>query len=110
MKKLILFAIPLLLLGCRANFPVAQQSGKEDLAYLLFVSSQENKNATIDVVLDNETPFEARVVSKKKSNRRGTQYAVRTGTRSIKVSRQGTTLYQKQIFLSPQEVKQIVLP
>lgn len=110
MKRLILFLIPLLLAGCKANFPVAQEGGKEDIAYLLFVSSQENKNATIDVVLDNETPFEARVVSKKKSNRRGTQYSVRTGARSIKVFRNGTVLYQKQIFLSPQEVKQIILP
>lgn len=43
MKKLIilLFAIPFLLIGCRASLPVAQESGKEDIAYLLFVSSNE---------------------------------------------------------------------
>ena len=34
-KRLILFALPLLLCSCKANFPVAQQSGKEDIAYLL---------------------------------------------------------------------------
>ena len=41
MKKLIIsFAVLLvvLLTGCKANMPVAQQSGKEDIAYLLFVS------------------------------------------------------------------------
>lgn len=43
MKRLLilLFVIPLLLIGCRAHFPVAQESGKEDIAYLLFVSPKE---------------------------------------------------------------------
>ena len=35
---MLLFVIPVLLMGCRAHFPVAQESGKEDIAYLLFVS------------------------------------------------------------------------
>ena len=36
MKRLLilLFVIPLLLIGCRAHFPVAQESGKEDIAYM----------------------------------------------------------------------------
>ncbi len=35
-----------LLCGCKAHYPVAQESGKEDRAYLLFISpdnTQERK-------------------------------------------------------------------
>ena len=37
MKLKLLFALGLILLlsGCRANYPVAQQSGKDDVAYFL---------------------------------------------------------------------------
>lgn len=109
-KLLILFALPLLLFGCKANFPVAQQSGKEDMAYLLFVSGKEYANKQIQVTVDNAQPFTAKVVKQKKSNRRGTQYGVGTGSRSLKVTYEGRTIYQKKVFLSTQEVKQIILP
>ncbi len=111
MKKLILlFAIPLLLIGCRANFPVAQESGKEDIAYLLFVSSNEYASKEVQVQVDNNAPFTAKVVKAKKANRRGSQYGIAVGTRSLTVSYQGKNIYQKKIFVSTQEVKQIVLP
>lgn len=109
-KLLVLFAISATLLGCKANFPVAQQSGKEDVAYLLFVSPKEYSGKQVQVTLDNGAPFTAKVVKQKKSNRRGTQYAVSTGARAIKVTHEGKTLYRKNIFLSTQEVKQILLP
>ena len=40
MKKLVLFTLTLaalLLVGCKANYPVAMQTGQEDMAYLVFV-------------------------------------------------------------------------
>lgn len=51
MKRLLilLFVIPLLLIGCRAHFPVAQESGKEDIAYLLFVSPKEYAGKSVFV-------------------------------------------------------------
>ncbi|MCD8237407.1 MAG: hypothetical protein LUD00_12385 [Prevotellaceae bacterium] len=100
----------LTLFSCRANLPVAQQSGKEDISYLLFVSQKEFQNKTVQVTIDNSTTFEAKVVSAKKSNRRGQQYGITIGTKNIKVTYEGQTLYQKKIFLSTQEVKQIILP
>lgn len=109
-KLLILIALPLLLVGCRANFPVAQQSGKEDMAFLLFVSPKQYVGQQVQVTVDNAQPFAAKVVKQKKSNRRGTQYGVATGTRTLKVSCNGQTIYQKKVFLSTQEVKQIMLP
>lgn len=109
-KLLVLFALPLLLMGCKANFPVAQQSGKEDMAYLLFVSDNEYAGKVVSAQVDATQPFEAKVVKQKKSNRRGTQYGVGVGNRTLKVTCEGKTIYQKRIFLSAQEVKKITLP
>lgn len=99
-----------LLSGCRAHFPVAQQTGKKDVAYLLFVGQKEYGGKDVQVKVDNAGPFTAKVVKAKKSNRRGTQYAIGTGSRNLVVTSEGKTLYQKKIFVSTQEVKQIILP
>ena len=112
MKKAIfcIIAIASLLTGCKANFPVAQQTGKEDMAYLLFVGQKEYAGKEVQVTIDNAEPFTAKVVKSKKANRRGTQYGIGTGNKNIVVKCDGKTLYQKKIFVSTQEVKQILLP
>ncbi len=105
-----LLLVPMLLSACRAHYPVAQESGKEDMAYLLFVGTKEYGGQEVEVSIDNAAPFKAKVVKSRVSNRKGTQYGIATGARSIKVSANGKVLYEKQIFVSTQEVKQIVLP
>jgi len=40
-KLLSFIAIVSLFIGCKANYPVAQQSGKEDMAYLVFVGPSQ---------------------------------------------------------------------
>lgn len=111
MKKFLMFlAVPVLLIACKANYPVAQESGKEDMAYLLFVSPKQYAGKDVQVSVDAGAPFSARVVKSRKSNRRGTQYGINTGRRKIKVTYEGQSLYQKEIFVSTQEVKQIILP
>lgn len=111
MKKLLMMlSIAAMMVGCKANFPVAQESGKDDMAYLLFVGQSQYGGKDVDVTIDNAAPFTAKVVKSKKANRRGTQYGIATGTRDIKVTSEGKTIYQKKIFVSTQEVKQIVLP
>jgi hypothetical protein len=113
MKKLtILYAslLAILLVGCRANAPVAQQSGKEDIAYLLFVSAGgEYKNKMVQVDIDGQK-YEAKVQKQKTSNRRGTQYTAPTGNHQLIVTCDGQTLYNKKVFLSTQQVKTITLP
>ena len=109
-KLLILLALPLLLTGCKVNYPVSQQSGKENMAYLLFVSGKQYADREVQVFIDDAQPFPAKVVKEKKSKRKGTQYGVGTGSRTLKVTCDGKTIYQKKVFLSTQEVKQINLP
>lgn len=107
---MLLFATPILLTGCRANFPVAQESGKEDIAYLLFVSPNQYAGKEVQVKVDNNAPFTAKVVKAKKANRRGSQYGIAVGTRTLTVSYNSKNIFQKKIFVSTQEVKQITLP
>lgn len=114
MKKNILIGLAvlftLLLSGCKANYPVAQQTGKEDVAYLLFVSQKNNLKDPLSVQVDNTT-FEAKAVKAKKANRRGDAYTVATGRRKLTVKDQaGNVLYNKEVMLSAQETKQIILP
>ena len=114
MKKkhllLILCVIAALFTGCKANYPVAQLSGEDDLAYLIFVSASDSRNKDVEVYIDDKTNFTARTVKSRKSNRRGTRYSVQPGKRKLKVVHDGKTLYEKYVFLSPQETKKITLP
>lgn len=109
MKKILIFSVLICLFaGCKA--PIAMQSGREDMAYLVFVSPKTYWNKEVNVSIDNETNFSAKVVKAKRSNRWGRQYGISTGRRNLKVSYEGTVIYQKEIFVSTQETKVITLP
>lgn len=109
MKKVLIFCSLIgLFVSCKA--PVAMQSGREDIAYLVFVSPKTYWNKKVDVSIDNQTNFEAKVVKTKRSNFWGRQYGISTGRRNLKVSHNGTIIYQKEIFVSSQETKVITLP
>ncbi|MBQ6062786.1 MAG: hypothetical protein IJK42_03325 [Prevotella sp.] len=110
--KLSLLMVACLLIGCKANYPVAQQSGKEDVAYLVFVGPLKtygNGSRPVQVDVDG-TVFDAKVVKPKTANRKGIQYGVATGRRNVIVKFKGQTIYQKQLFLSSQETQIINLP
>ncbi|MCF0183329.1 MAG: hypothetical protein HUK01_03220 [Bacteroidaceae bacterium] len=107
--KVLLGMAVVLLASCRVHNPVAQESGKEDMGYLLFVSVGNNDNYDLDVTLDDKT-FKARTVKAKKAGRRGTQYGITPGVHTIKVMSEGKLYYEKKIMVSAQEVKQIELP
>ena len=115
MKKSLLFiivAFTCLIVGCKSSFPVAQQSGKEDMAYLVFVGPKEtygNGSKLVQVDVDG-TKFDAKVIKPKVANRKGMQYGVATGNRHVTVTFNGNTIYSKQLFLSSQETKVINLP
>ena len=108
--KFVLGLCVLLLAGCRIYAPVSQQSGKEDVAYLLFVSTSGQLHKQNVIYTIDDTSYEAQVWKQKSSSRRGTQYTAPTGNHQLTVTKDGQTLYSKRIFLSQQEVKQIILP
>lgn len=98
----VLIMTSMFLFGCSGQSPcktlLAHQSGKEDMAYLLFVSPKECAGKEVTVSLDNQKPFTVKVVKEKSAKRKGTQYGVKIGPRSIKVTSGSKTLYQKKIF------------
>ena len=51
-KLFMLCAFIMLLVGCKTNYPVAQETGKADVAYLLFVRSN-NGPKDVTVTLSN---------------------------------------------------------
>lgn len=96
------------LMGCRAHYPVAQETGKADVAYILIVRNHKADSKVTVTLTNPDVTFEAQTVKSKKANRRGYQYQVGTGTRGITVKgKNGEILYQSKIFLQGQEVKEI---
>lgn len=109
--KIILFLSALVLLvACKTTYPREQQSGKEDVAFLLFVSYKQYVNKPLTITLDEKTTFEAKAVKDRQATYRGQSYAVKPGTRDIIVRNGKEVIYSKKLFLSPQETKQIKLP
>ena len=110
LKIIIALGLGILLCGCRARYSVAQESGKDDVAYLLFVSQKDDVKRNGKGYVDGETTFEAKVVKARDSYRKGTSYAIATGRRTINVEYKGASIYNKEIFVSTQETKIITLP
>jgi len=110
----IIFLLGLLLTTGCAKYPIETASGKEDVAFLLFIS-QEGQYARQDVTvsIDGKTTFEAQPVNAKrgKDKLKGTQYKVATGRHKVVVKNQnGDTIYSRELMLSTQDTKQILLP
>ncbi len=105
----VFFLVLILFFGCKSNIPVSQEYGYEDIAYLLFVSANDKSLGLIDVIIDENTSFKAKVVKSKDANRKGTSYAVSTGKRKVVVYKKGKILYNKEIILSTQETQKIIL-
>lgn len=108
LKVLLILCCIVALVGCRAHYPVAQETGKADVAYIIIVRNHKADSKVTVTLTNPNVTFEAQTVKGKKANRRGYQYQVGTGTRGIIVKgKSGEILYQSKIFLQGQEVKEI---
>ena len=110
MKTKVILFLSVLVVACKITYPREQQSGKEDVAFLLFVSYKQYVNRPLTITLDGKTTFEAKVVRDSKATYKGQSYAVKPGKRDIIVRNGNEVIYSKKLFLSPQETKQIKLP
>lgn len=96
-----------LAVGCTGVKTVTQ--GLENEAFLEFVGKPADYNKGVDVDVDGNT-FNA-IVNKDNQNRpKGQVYAISTGKHVITVSYLGKQIYKKQVFISAQETRRIVLP
>lgn len=109
MRRLIYSIVICLFLLASCTGVKTVTKGLENEAYLEFVSSSNYSNG-IDVVLDEETTFKANVVKGTAKRPKGNIYAVSTGKHYISIKYKNEIIYSKQIFVSAQETKQIILP
>ncbi len=110
MKK-ILFVITIglfILTGCTGV--KTSTAGLENEAFLEFIGSQGKYFGGVDVVIDDTTTFKAEVNNDHNKRPKGKVYAISTGAHQVVVSYDNTVIFQKQIFVSAQETKKILLP
>lgn len=103
------FMLASVLWSCKTGV-YASQYGKEDMAYISIMSSTYS-GKTVEVVVDGTTTFHVKVVKMKQDaeKRTGDLYGIRTGKRHVIVKYKGTILYEKDIFVSSQQSKNIIL-
>ena len=115
MKKIFLIiAIGLLFLtGCGGIKTLS--TGLENESFLEFIGKPSHYSGGVVVNIDDKSTFKAKVkkdhAERPKTKRlKGKVYAIPTGTHTITVSYNNTDIFKKQIFVSAQETKKIILP
>lgn len=108
-KALFILVIGFLFLASCGGIKTASY-GLENESFLEFIGNPSNYSGGVDVLIDDNTSFKAQVVKDKKGKMRGNVYAISTGTHLVSVSYNNKVIFKKQIFISTQESKKIVLP
>lgn len=85
-------------------------SGLENEAFLEFVGKPNDYEGGLNVTVDDKTSFVAELNKNKSTKTKGVVYAISTGTHMVSVTYKNKLLYKKQIFISSQETKKIILP
>lgn len=90
---------------------VASQHGLDDVAYIALASSSTYANKVVTVVVDNDTRFDAKVTKAKQNQekRKGDLYGIKTGKRHVQVYYKGQVVFEKDIFVTSQQTKEIIL-
>jgi len=84
--------------------------GLENESFLEFIGNPDNYSGGVEVMLDDKAPFIAEVGNDNAGRVKGKVYAISTGKHIVKVTYKNNVLVKKQIFVSAQETKMIVLP
>ncbi len=112
MKKIIalIALIPLLFTGCKVG-NVSHSGGVESESYLQFIQGGNTAyKEGVEVYIDDAAAFTAKVNQIGKYTVKGDIYAIKNGTRHLKVVYRGKVLFEKDIVVGVQETKQIKLP
>ena len=110
MRSLSLVFSLLLLVGLQSCTGVKSTTrGLENQAFISVVSDSDYPQG-VTVIIDGEKSFKAEVGQANSKRPKGTIYAISTGKHRIEVKDGSKVLYAKQVFLSNQETRQIILP
>lgn len=110
MKKILfVIAIGLIFLtGCTGVKTMS--TGLENEAFMEFIGKPSIYNGGVDVNIDDKGTFKAEVNKDHLDRPKGKVYAISTGTHVVTVSFNNKVIYKKQLFVSAQETKKIMLP
>jgi sugar lactone lactonase YvrE len=107
-KLIMTISIGLLILsGCTGVKTLS--TGLENESFLEFVGNPNNYSNGVTVTVDGTTTFVASVNKDHADRPKGEVYAISTGKHTITVSYENQVIYSKQIFVSAQETKRILL-
>jgi hypothetical protein len=113
MKNILIFSLASLLLigGCASGIHTLSK-GLENEAFLEFIGNPNDYKEGVNVTIDKKTTFKAEVNKVRKSTKapKGNLYAISPGKHIVVVSYNNNIIVKKQIFVSSQETKQIILP
>ena len=110
MKKILfIIAIGLVVLtGCTGVKTLS--TGLENEAFLEFIGKPNNYSGGVDINIDEKSTFKAKVNKDHADRPKGKVYAISTGVHVVTVSYNNIVIFKKQIFVSAQETKKIILP
>lgn len=83
-------------------------SGLNNEAFIEIIGKPSRFSGGVDVKIDDKLNFKAQV-KKDKDIAKGSVYAIASGNHSIEISYNGKIIFKKQIFVSSQETRKIVL-
>jgi hypothetical protein len=113
MNKLIYFTFICLMIFAVNNCTTGSSSiskGLDNISYLEFVSaSNADYGNGVDVAISDKK-FMAKVNKSNEKPRKGTVYSIPTGKQIVTVTHNNKVIFSRQIFISAQETKQIILP
>ncbi|MDR1348082.1 MAG: hypothetical protein LBJ63_06620 [Prevotellaceae bacterium] len=111
MKKSIIIIIAAFMVAACSTGNVSKSGGVDNMGYLQFVQSGNTVYSEgVTVMIDDNPSFTAKVDKLKKMKIKANTYAIKTGTRHLKVIYQDKILYEKNIIVAIHETKQINLP
>ncbi|MDR1343007.1 MAG: hypothetical protein LBK18_07130 [Prevotellaceae bacterium] len=111
MKKIILIVATACMVAACSVGNVSRSGGLDNQGYLQFVQGGSTSYSEgVTVMVDDNPAFTAKVDQIKKLRVKGNTYAVKSGTRHLKVVYKGETLYEKKVIIATQETKQVNLP
>ena len=106
--KYISVLILLILTSCGGTKTASR--GLTNESYLEFIGKPSYYSEGVQVVVDENIPFVAKVYNDRVGRLRGEVYAISTGSHNLKVYFENKLIYNKQIFITTQESKKIILP
>ncbi|MDR3297345.1 MAG: hypothetical protein LBS94_03820 [Prevotellaceae bacterium] len=109
-KMLIIAAAGIALLSASCTGVKSTARGLENEAFLELVGNPNAYSEGVEVNVDDKTTFTASVNKDHADRPKGKVYAISTGTHTVTVTHKGSVLFKKQIFVSAQETKKIMLP